>query len=554
MTPEYWKDIKLIVEQALEHSPENRSSFIDKACGGNLDMKKEVNSLLHFYGEVGEFLEKPVIPITPNNSDIKTSPINNNSLLNPGMVLQDRYLILEKVGQGGMGAVYKAQDKRLNNIVALKQIMVSGDRLEKAFEQEAQLLAKLRHPALPSVIDYFHETHGQFLVMEFITGDTLSELLTKRKKPFEMNQVISWAEQLLDVLNYLHSHNPSIIHRDIKPNNLKLTKEDQIVLLDFGLAKGLSKLLSSSNSNLESSIAGYTPHYASLEQINGVGTDCRSDIYSLAATLYHLVTYSKPPDATFRATAILNKEADPLKPAHLVNSNVSLAFAQLLNDCLSPNIKLRPSSAKALLARLSNLEGVTESNTNENQSNDTLEQSQIETLIAKDPSNTIANTAFTQKPFTNHKVLYAVLSIILLLSVGMVTKNSNYLRTRIAFLIDELDGTTQMRKTEGANFGKPGFKGELITVDIKEITLYDMLRFFSDSYGLNFVVDKSVPDMIVTMKVNDIPWGDALASVLETNNLTYKVENSVVRIVPANLSNIEQDSINKKLPAKELKK
>ncbi|KAF0247878.1 MAG: protein kinase, partial [bacterium] len=227
MTPERWKEIKLILTKVLEQPLEEHDTFIDKACGDDLDMKKQVNSLLYFHGEIGEFLEKPVIPAGGFTS--LTSLVTDKSLLNQGMVLQQRYLILEKIGQGGMGAVYKAQDKRLNNIVALKQIIVSGERLEKAFEQEAQLLAQLRHPALPKVIDYFHEAQSQFLVMEFIYGETLSQLLTTRGKPFEMHQVIAWTEQLLDVLNYLHSHNPAIIHRDIKPNNLKLTKQGQII-------------------------------------------------------------------------------------------------------------------------------------------------------------------------------------------------------------------------------------------------------------------------------------------------------------------------------------
>ncbi|KAF0232904.1 MAG: type IV pilus assembly protein PilQ, partial [bacterium] len=140
-----------------------------------------------------------------------------------------------------------------------------------------------------------------------------------------------------------------------------------------------------------------------------------------------------------------------------------------------------------------------------------------------------------------------VISILLLLLI-VVAKNSTSLTTvatsKSQVQISEIKQASQINKPLAIKyFGEPGFKGDLISIDIREVELYDMLRFFSDNYGLNFVVDKSVPKMIVTMKVNDIPWGDALTSVLETNNLTYKVENTVVRIVPRDYTIIPEEKI-----------
>src|SRR5262249_50914680 len=192
-------------------------------------------------------------------------------MLTNGAILQDRYEIIEPIGEGGMGAVYLARDQRLSNTVALKETFFFDAALLAAFEREAKLLAGLRHPALPKVIDHFADQTGQFLVMEYIPGDDLEDLVQQRGGTIPVNDVLDWADQLLDALEYLHTQDPPIIHRDIKPQNLKLTSGNKVVLLDFGLAKGMSVGMTRSGSN--SSIFGYTPSYASLEQVRGSGTD-----------------------------------------------------------------------------------------------------------------------------------------------------------------------------------------------------------------------------------------------------------------------------------------
>ena len=249
-------------------------------------------------------------------------------MLAPNAILQDRYRVIRQLGKGGMGAVYEAVDLRLDAIVALKETFSVDQRLRRQFEQEARLLAGLNHPALPRVSDYFTEGDRAFLVMQFIAGADLAAIMSQQPGPFPLTQVIAWADQLLDALIYLHTRDRQIIHRDIKPHNLKVTANGQIALLDFGLAKTQTTDLSGSNSS--TSIFGYTRRYSPLEQIQDLGTGPQSDIYALGATLYHLLTGIKPPDALTRAGALANSESDPLRPANEVQSAVGAEIAAIL--------------------------------------------------------------------------------------------------------------------------------------------------------------------------------------------------------------------------------
>jgi serine/threonine protein kinase len=267
-------------------------------------------------------------------------------MLTADTVLQGRYRIVSQLGQGGMGAVYEAVDERLDTTVALKETLFADEKLRKQFEREARLLARMHHQALPRVSDHFNEGDGQFLVMQYIAGDDLAAMLAQRNSPFPEEEVLVWADQLCDALDYLHTQDPQIIHRDIKPQNLKLTTRGQIVLLDFGLAKGSAGKMSVVTTS--ASIFGYTPNYAPLEQVQGLGTDPRSDIYALAATLFHLMTNTKPPDALSRASAIVNGLPDPLPPANRVTAQVSGAVAAVLAKGMSQKRDDRFETANAM--------------------------------------------------------------------------------------------------------------------------------------------------------------------------------------------------------------
>ncbi|MFZ1702089.1 MAG: serine/threonine-protein kinase [Pyrinomonadaceae bacterium] len=264
-------------------------------------------------------------------------------MIQSGTTLQQRYKIDKQIGQGGMGAVYVATDERFGSVVAIKETLCMDDNFRKAIEREARLLNSLKHSALPRVSDHFEEDNGLFLVMEYIPGDDVASILERDQKAFPIEKVISWADDLLEALDYLHNQNIPVIHRDIKPQNLKITPRGQIILLDFGLAKG--NPTDASHHTAAKSIFGYSRNYASLEQIQGTGTDPRSDLYSLAATLYHLVTNVEPEDALTRAMAVLSQKPDPLVPANMVNPAVPAGIAGVLQIALDLNANERPASA-----------------------------------------------------------------------------------------------------------------------------------------------------------------------------------------------------------------
>jgi len=267
----------------------------------------------------------------------------------PGVnaLLQNRYRIERLLGKGGMGAVYLAEDEQYGRKVALKEALFDDPVLRKAFRREARLLEHLNHPVLPRVKGYFTEEGRQYLVMQFIDGEHLDRLLEERIQaglgPFAVDKVLQWAYQLLDALEYLHGHRPPVVHRDIKPLNLKLTPRGEIFLLDFGLAKGAPAEMSHAGSLL-----GYSPHYAPLEQMDGRGTDPRTDLYSLAATLYRLLTGQLPPSAASRAATVSEGQPDPLRPADELNPQVPTAVAAALMRALSLNPNKRPPSATAM--------------------------------------------------------------------------------------------------------------------------------------------------------------------------------------------------------------
>ncbi|HUR98163.1 MAG TPA: serine/threonine-protein kinase, partial [Pyrinomonadaceae bacterium] len=271
-------------------------------------------------------------------------------MIETGKLLQQRYRIDRQIGQGGMGAVYVATDERFGSTVAIKETLFMDDNFRRAIEREARLLNSLKHAALPRVTDHFIEDHVQFLVMEYISGEDLCHTLDENSRPFPVEQVMTWADQLLDALDFLHNQTNPVIHRDIKPQNLKVAPNGQIILLDFGLAKG--NPTDAGNHTASKSIFGYSRNYASLEQIQGTGTDPRSDLYSLAATLYHLLTNRPPEDALTRAMAVLSHQPDPLVPANRLVPEIPPGIAGILQKVLALNAAQRPATASEMRVML----------------------------------------------------------------------------------------------------------------------------------------------------------------------------------------------------------
>ncbi len=248
--------------------------------------------------------------------------------LKAGEVLRGRYRINRIIGQGGVGSIYLADDLRLEGRqCALKEVehdrTLPEDLLREAREQflrEATVLARLDHPNLPKVSDFFSIGSRDYLSMDYVPGKDLRTLMLEARHAgrfLEESDVLNWANQLADALVYLHSQNPPIVHRDIKPSNLKLTPSGLVKLVDFGLVK----LMAPGEITITVLQGQGTALYTPLEQFGGDSghTDVRSDIYAFGATLYHLLTNQAPVNARDR---FLNPEC--MAPPRQVNPNISL--------------------------------------------------------------------------------------------------------------------------------------------------------------------------------------------------------------------------------------
>jgi len=277
--------------------------------------------------------------------------------LNPGTMLWSRYRIIHLVGQGGMGAIYQADDTRLEGrLCALKEVIPEpGDnpehyeQIQAQFRREASVLARLDHPNLPKVSDYFLFNGRDYLVMDFVPGRDLRELIEEARSQGEFlseEQVLTWAGQLCDAIEYLHSQDPPVLHRDIKPANIKLTPAGTIKLVDFGLVK----LMAPDDNRTITVLQGRgTVQYTPLEQYGGdTGhTDVRSDVYSVGATLYHLLTAQAPLEAKQR---FLKPSAMP--SIRTLNPDVSPHTENVIIHAMAMHPDDRPSDVSELRAEL----------------------------------------------------------------------------------------------------------------------------------------------------------------------------------------------------------
>jgi eukaryotic-like serine/threonine-protein kinase len=270
--------------------------------------------------------------------------------LSTGQTLNNRYQVIRLLGTGGMGAVYFARDPVLNRHVAIKQLQADpitgelvAERFQAQFQREAQILASLHHPNLPRVTDYFTVDNLHYLVMDYIEGQTLQELVEVNSNGLEEAQVLDLADQLLSALEYIHAHH--LIHRDIKPANLRRTPDGRIFLVDFGLAKPYDP----NNPHTTAMIHGLgTPEYSPPEQYDPAShTDERSDLYSLGATLYHLLTGQAPVSVTRRTS-----EPEAFRTPRTANARISPSVESVIMRAMEMERAKRFVSANDMRAAL----------------------------------------------------------------------------------------------------------------------------------------------------------------------------------------------------------
>src|SRR3990170_2286517 len=270
--------------------------------------------------------------------------------LERGSLLNIRYRIVEILGQGGMGSIYRAVDENLGVDVAVKENLFTTEEYARQFRREAGLLASLRHANLPRVTDHFViHGQGQYLVMDFIEGEDLRERMDREGLLSDEDAVILGVA-ICDALGYLHSRKPQVVHRDIKPGNVKVSPTGHITLVDFGLAKVIE------GSQITSTGArAMTPGYSPPEQYGTARTDHRTDIYSLGATLYVALTGILPEDALARAMG----QAE-LTPVRKYNPKASRRLAAVVEKALELRPDDRYQSAEELKQALFKSKAITD--------------------------------------------------------------------------------------------------------------------------------------------------------------------------------------------------
>ena len=266
-------------------------------------------------------------------------------MLEIGSLVDGKYKILSKVGQGGMSVVYMAINEKANKTWAVKEVRKDGvlnfEAVKQGLVAETDILKKLSHPNLPSIIDVIDNDDSFIIIMDYIQGNSLNKAL-KEYGAQPQEYVIEWAKQLCDVLGYLHSRKPPNIYRDMKPSNIMLKPDGNVTLIDFGTAREFKE------KNLADTTCLGTVGYAAPEQFGGMGqTDARTDIYCLGATLYHLVTGCNPSEPPYE-----------MKPIREINPSLSSGLERIILKCTQRNPEDRYQSAAELMYALDHYEEI----------------------------------------------------------------------------------------------------------------------------------------------------------------------------------------------------
>ncbi len=360
MTPELWQQVDKLLEQALEQEPDRRAAFLDEACNGDAALRQEVESLLSAHGKAEGFTEAGPMRTPGNRTGVEEARDLTGRQVG-------HYQILSRLGEGGMGVVYKARDTLLGRTVALKVLppeLVNDPERKRRFVQEAKAASSLNHPNIVTVYDIVGDEGVDFIVMEYVAGQTLAEILAGRR--LALDDALKYAVQIASAL--AAAHGAGVVHRDLKPGNIMVDGQGVVKVVDFGLAKlAARKILgdlsdaqpTQTNTALgteEGTVLG-TVSYMSPEQAEGKPVDGRSDIFSFGALLYELVTRRRAFQADSSLailTAILRE--DP-KPASSVARGIPPELDRIVERCLRKDRERRFQSAADLKVTLEDLRG-----------------------------------------------------------------------------------------------------------------------------------------------------------------------------------------------------
>jgi eukaryotic-like serine/threonine-protein kinase len=334
MNPERWQQIERIYNSAMELDPTDRSRYVRETCAQDSELRDEVERLLALQSKASGFMESPAIEEAAKVLVQAQAGEPARSLAGQSL---SHYRIIDKIGEGGMGVVYRARDERLKRDVAIKllppELMTDLER-KKRFVQEARAASALNHPNIVTIHEIASEGGNDFIVMEYVAGKTLDRKIGRKGMKF--NEVLKQAIQIADALSAAHA--AGIVHRDLKPGNVVVTEEGRMKVLDFGLAK-LMQVEPEDESSRASSIAMQTEAgrilgtaaYMSPEQAEGKLVDTRSDIFSFGTVLYEMATGSRAfqgDSSLSTMSAILNQEPAPM------SGEIPAEFEKLVIRCL----------------------------------------------------------------------------------------------------------------------------------------------------------------------------------------------------------------------------
>jgi len=355
MTPERWQQVEEVLQAALDRPPQDRASFLEEACAGDDELKDEATSLVSAYDEAGDFIEQPAIA-----QDARVL-VGNDPESNIGRDLGP-YRIIERLGAGGMGEVYLAQDSRLGRLVALKILpayFASDDTRLRRFQREAQAASALNHPNILTIHEVSEGEGIYYFATEFIDGQTIRQLIVKQELTLE--EILDITEQVASALSAAHA--AGIVHRDIKPENIMRRTDGLVKILDFGIAKLLEQPTTGPERETQTGIGVPTEvglvmgtvNYMSPEQARGLPVDERTDIWSLGVVLYEMLAQRLPFSGATRMdtmVAILEREPPPLSEVANGPYPVSPPLQHIVDKTLRKESSERYQTTIELLADL----------------------------------------------------------------------------------------------------------------------------------------------------------------------------------------------------------
>jgi serine/threonine protein kinase/Tol biopolymer transport system component len=356
MKPERWSKIESIFHKALAADESRRGSVIEESCAGDEALRREVESLLAHHSDSASFIEKPAFAGQLNTSSVR--PVTAAAAPRPDLkgVPVGHYRILEEIGVGGMGVVYKAEDTRLGRLVALKFLpehMAADSVALERFRREARSASSLNHPNICTIYDIDVYEGREFIVMEYLEGQTLAIYIAGRRA-VGIELVAKLGMPIAEALAAAHSK--GVIHRDIKPGNIFVTQSGLVKVLDFGVAKLVAEANQSDATTLTetNTITGTLP-YMSPEQLRGENLDTRSDIYAFGVVLYEIATGQRLYSSSLHARLVDEILNRPASPPSSINGKLSAKADDIILKCLAKDPEDRYQTAKEIAVDLRHL-------------------------------------------------------------------------------------------------------------------------------------------------------------------------------------------------------